>query len=71
MLIVEEDEAPPDGTVVVALLDDEQVTVKRLYREGEMVKLNPQNGDHEDIIFLAEQVQIQDKVVHVIHPPAR
>ena len=36
LLIVEEDEDPPDGTVVVALLGDgEEVTVKRLYREGD------------------------------------
>ncbi len=35
LLVVEEDEDPSDGTVVVALLNGgEEVTVKRLYREG-------------------------------------
>jgi hypothetical protein len=35
LLIVEEDEDSPDGTVVVALVrDGEEVTVKNLYREG-------------------------------------
>ena len=34
LLVVEEDEAPPDGAVIVALLGNgEEVTVKRLYRE--------------------------------------
>jgi repressor LexA len=72
LLVVEEDEDPPDGTVVVALLGNgEEATVKRLYREGEAVRLKPQNGGHEDIVLLGEDVQIQGRVVYVIHPPAR
>jgi repressor LexA len=72
LLVVEEDESPPDGTVVAALLrEGEEVTVKRLHREGDKVRLEPHNGDHEDIIVPAEQVQIQGWVTHVIHPPAR
>jgi repressor LexA len=70
LLVVEEDEDPPDGTIVVALLNGgEEVTVKKLYREGEMVRLKPQNGEHEDIIVPAREVRIQGRVVHVIHPP--
>lgn len=37
-LMVEEDVEPNDGSVVVALLEDE-VTVKRLYRQDGGVKL--------------------------------
>ena len=45
LLVVEEDQDPPDGTAVVALLRaGEMVTVKKLYREGETVRLKPQNG---------------------------
>ena len=72
LLVVEEDEDPSDGTVVVALLNGgEEVTVKRLYREGEMVRLKPQNGGHEDMVIPAGEVRIQGRVVHVIHPPGR
>src|SRR5918998_82746 len=72
LLVVEEDEAPPNGTVVVALLGNgEEATVKRLYREEEAVRLKPQNGEHEDIVLLGEDVEIQGQVVYVIHPPAR
>jgi repressor LexA len=71
LLIVEEDESPPDGAVVVALLGGEQVTVKRLYREGEAVRLRPQNGEHEDLVMPADRVWIQGRVTHVVHPPAR
>jgi repressor LexA len=70
LLVVEEDEDPPDGTVIVALLNEgEEVTVKKLYREGEMVRLKPENGEHEDMVLSAREVRIQGRVVHVIHPP--
>lgn len=70
LLIVEEDEDPPDGTVVVALIGDgEEVTVKRLYREGRHVRLRPENGDHEDIVLPAEDLLVQGRVVFIVHPP--
>jgi repressor LexA len=72
LLVVEEDENPPDGTVVVALLDGgDEVTVKRLYREGEMIRLRPQNGDHEDIVVSGDDVRVQGRVEYVFHPPRR
>jgi repressor LexA len=70
LLVVEEDEAPPDGAVVVALLrDGEEVTVKRLYTEGNKVRLRPENGDHEELVLPAEDVRVQGRVVYVVHPP--
>lgn len=68
-LIIEEDQSPPDGTVVAALLGDEQVTVKRLYRNGDMVRLAPANPDYEDIVVRAEEVTVQGRVIRVLHPP--
>lgn len=72
LLVVEEDEDPPDGAVVVALLrNGEEVTVKRLYREGDEIRLKPHNGEHEDLVVSAENVRMQGRVVYVIHPPGR
>jgi len=72
LLVVEEDEDPPQGMVVVALLrNGEEVTVKRLYWEGDQVRLGAENGKHEDIVISAEDVKIQGRVVYVIHPPSR
>ena len=70
-LIVEEDESPADGTVVAALLPGEEVTVKRLQREGDTVRLKPENEGYEDIVVPAEQVRVQGRVVMVLHPPRR
>ena len=73
LLVVEEDEAPLDGAVIVALLGDgEEVTVKRLYREERgTVRLRPENGDHEELVLPAEDVRVQGRVVHVVHPPEK
>ena len=73
LLVVEEDEAPPDGAVIVALLrDGEEVTVKRIYREeGNRVRLRPENGDHEELVLPAEDVRVQGRVFYVLHPPRR
>ncbi len=74
LLVIEEDEDPPDGTVVVALIGDgEEVTVKRLYRDrseaGDLLRLRPENGDHEDLVVPARDAKIQGRVVYVVHPP--
>lgn len=70
LLVVEENESPPEGSVVVALLGEgEEATVKRLYRENGQVRLRPENRDHEDIVVPADRVRVQGRVVYVIHPP--
>lgn len=70
LLVIEKDEDPPDGTVVAALIGNgDEVTVKRLFREGENVRLRPENGDHEDIVVDAGDVKVQGRVVYVVHPP--
>ncbi len=74
VLVVEEDEHPSDGEVVVVLLrGGEEVTVKRIFRErgeaGELVRLKPENGDHQDLVVPAEEAEVQGRVVYVVHPP--
>ncbi len=70
LLVVEENESPPEGTVAIALLDGgEEVTVKRLYRENGLIRLQAENPAHDDIVVSAEKVLIQGQVVYVIHPP--
>jgi len=70
MLLLEEDESPPDGVIVAALLGEE-ATVKWLYREGGMVRLRPDNDAYEDIVVAAEDVRIQGTVQLVLHRPTR
>jgi repressor LexA len=53
-----------DGDIVVALLEDNGVTLKRFFREQDRIRLQPANAEMEPIF--ATEVQIQGKVVGVI-----
>jgi len=49
LLVIEECEDPLDGTIVVALLEGEKVTVKRLYRKNSHILLVAEIPEHKDI----------------------
>jgi repressor LexA len=70
-LLIVADPSPPDGTVVAALLGGERVTVKRLFREGENVRLRAENGEHRDIVAPAEEVEVQGRVELILRRPWR
>jgi repressor LexA len=48
-----------DGEIVVALVDETHVTLKRLYRHGAEVELRAANPDVESIRVPADQVRVQ------------
>ena len=62
-VVVERTPAARDGDIVVALIEDE-ATVKRLYRETDCVRLQPENDAFEPIY--AKEVIILGKVVSVV-----
>jgi repressor LexA len=55
-----------DGDIVVALVDGIETTLKRFYREGETIRLQPANAAMEPIRVPAESVQIQGRVLAVL-----
>jgi repressor LexA len=56
-----------DGDMVAAWLKNEQeTTLKRVYREGDQVRLQPANAAMEPIYTTAANVEIQGKVVLVV-----
>ena len=55
-----------DGDIVVALVDGEEVTLKRLKRENGQVILVPENDDYKDQVYAPEQVQIQGKLASLM-----
>lgn len=63
-VVVQPQATARDGDIVVALLEDNGVTLKRFYREKDRIRLQPANAEMEPIY--AAQVQIQGKVVGVI-----
>ncbi|HET6608521.1 MAG TPA: LexA family transcriptional regulator [Rhodopila sp.] len=52
-----------NGQIVVALVDDNEVTLKRLRRRGNSIALEPCNVRHETRIFPADRVKVQGRLV--------
>jgi repressor LexA len=63
-VIVQPQATARDGDIVVALLEDNGVTLKRYFREKDRIRLQPANAEMEPIY--ATEVQIQGMVVGVI-----
>jgi repressor LexA len=65
-VVVEDRPAGAQGETVVALIDETDATLKRLYRDGPNVRLEPANPSMEPMIFPAERVRVQGVAVGVI-----
>lgn len=61
--IVRMGETAENGQIVVALVDENEVTLKRLRRRGNSIALEPANARHETRIFPAERVKVQGRLV--------
>jgi repressor LexA len=64
-IVVEERPAPHNGDMVVASIDGE-ATVKRFYREGRAVRLQPANPRYKPIVVRDRDLQIRGVVVAVL-----
>jgi repressor LexA len=64
-IVVHPGEDAVNGEIVVALVGDE-ATTKRFFREGRMVRLQPENRLYEPIIVDADEVRLVGKVVGVL-----
>ena len=58
-VIIKRTETAENGAIVVALVDDGEVTLKRLRRRGNSIALEPANKDFETRIFGPDQVKVQ------------
>ncbi len=66
-VIIQHQETAQRGDMVVAWLKDrEETTLKYYYPEGETVELRPANPAYQPIPVLADQLEIQGKVVAVV-----
>jgi repressor LexA len=54
------------GAIVVALIDEHGVTLKRLRRKGQTVALEPANPAFETRIFGADRVRVQGRLVGLL-----
>lgn len=65
-VIIRRTDAADTGDIVVALIDDDEATLKRLRRKGASVALEAANPAYETRIFGPDRVRIQGRLVGLI-----
>jgi repressor LexA len=65
-VIIEETPNANTGEIVVALVDNEEATLKRLRRRGDSIALEAANPAYETRLYGADRVKIQGKLVGLI-----
>lgn len=65
-VIIEERQVARDGETVVALVDGTEATLKRIFRDGATVRLQPSHPTMAPIVVPADRVQVQGVVVGLI-----
>jgi repressor LexA len=66
-VVVEPTQVANPGEIVVALVGNDDATLKRFYREpGGKIRLQPANSEMAAMIFPAAEVKIQGRVVGVL-----
>ena len=65
-VIVERRNVAENGETVVALIDNDQVTLKRFYREGDRIRLQPSHPDMKPIFVREGDFAIQGVVISVL-----
>jgi len=65
-VLVEKTDTARDGEIVVALVNGSDATLKRLFRQGDKIRLQPSNVAMAPIVVPAVAVQVQGRVIGVL-----
>src|SRR5690348_5437066 len=65
-VIIRKGETAENGQIVVALVDENEVTLKRLRRRGNSVALEPANPRYETRIFGPDRVRVQGRLIGLL-----
>ena len=63
LVIVRETQSADNGDIIVALIDNNEATLKRLRKKGNQVELIPDNQSMTPMIYSADRINIQGVVV--------
>tara|TARA_B110001454_G_scaffold117933_1_gene110205 strand:+ start:1170 stop:1841 length:672 start_codon:yes stop_codon:yes gene_type:complete len=64
--LIQRTEVAREGQIVVALVNDEEATLKYFRREGPRVRLDPANAAYEPQLYDPHQVRIQGKLAGLL-----
>ncbi len=63
LVIVRETQSADNGDIIVALIDNNEATLKRLRKKGNQVELIPDNQSMTSMVYSADRINIQGVVV--------
>ncbi|HST92957.1 MAG TPA: transcriptional repressor LexA [Brevundimonas sp.] len=66
LVVIKSTDTATSGDIVVALVEGEEATLKRLRKKGGSIALEPANRNYETRIFGPDQVEVQGKLVGLI-----
>ncbi|MCM2562135.1 transcriptional repressor LexA [Lutimaribacter sp. EGI FJ00015] len=66
IVIIRETSTADNGDIVVALIEDQEATLKRLYRRGASIALEAANPAYETRVLPSDQVKVQGRLVGLI-----
>ncbi|MEL6317499.1 MAG: transcriptional repressor LexA [Pseudomonadota bacterium] len=66
LVVIMRQETASNGDIIVALVDDEEATLKRLRRKGGAIALEAANPAYETRVYGADRVRIQGRLVGLI-----
>ena len=64
--LIRKTEVAREGEIVVALINDEEATLKTFRREGQMIRLDPANRNYDPQRYRPEQVRIQGRLAGLL-----
>jgi repressor LexA len=65
-VIIRKGETAENGQIIVALVDENEVTLKRLRRRGQSIALEPANVRYETKILPADRVKVQGRLIALL-----
>ena len=65
-VVIRKSDTASNGDIIVALVDDEEATLKRLRTKGNSVALEAANPAYETRIFGPDRVRVQGKLVGLL-----
>ena len=64
--LIRKTETARDGEIVVALIDDNEATLKYFRKDGVRIRLDPANASHQPQLYKAEQVRVQGRLAGLL-----
>ena len=66
IVVIQRCDRAENGDIIVALVDDEEATLKRLRRAGGKIVLEPENDHYEPRILEPERVKVQGRLISLM-----